>query len=91
MIVVIAYDVADDKRRRKLADTLSQIGWRLQESVFECVVDDMSTERIRQELLTMLDPETDVLHVFRQCHTCHRKRASTNHQSPMHASTHWHA
>jgi CRISPR-associated protein Cas2 len=36
MLVVVAYDIADDKRRHKLATFLEGYGRRVQESVFGC-------------------------------------------------------
>ena len=36
--VVVAYDVADNRRRQKIAKTLEQYGLRCNESVFECLL-----------------------------------------------------
>jgi CRISPR-associated protein Cas2 len=36
MLVLVVYDIADDKRRVKLATFLEGYGRRVQESVFEC-------------------------------------------------------
>ncbi|MGG6269705.1 CRISPR-associated endonuclease Cas2 [Leptolyngbya sp. AN03gr2] len=36
MLLLVVYDVADDKRRTKLAHFLEGYGRRVQESVFEC-------------------------------------------------------
>jgi len=36
MLVLVVYDIADDKRRLKLANFLEGQGRRVQESVFEC-------------------------------------------------------
>lgn len=36
MLVVVVYDIADDKRRDRLATFLEGQGRRVQESVFEC-------------------------------------------------------
>lgn len=44
---VIAFDVADDKRRRRLVNVLESFGVRAQESVFEAWL----TERERNKLL----------------------------------------
>jgi CRISPR-associated protein Cas2 len=38
MLVLVVYDIADDKRRLKLSDFLEGHGRRVQESVFECFV-----------------------------------------------------
>lgn len=36
---VIVYDIADDRLRDRIAALLGRFGWRVQESVFECVLD----------------------------------------------------
>lgn len=38
MLVLVVYDIADDKRRLKLSNFLERYGRRVQESVFECFV-----------------------------------------------------
>ena len=43
-LYVIAYDVPDDKRRKKVADLLEGYGHRVQYSVFEC---QLSTQQYR--------------------------------------------
>jgi CRISPR-associated protein Cas2 len=38
MLAIVVYDIADDRRRTKLATFLEGYGRRVQESVFECFV-----------------------------------------------------
>lgn len=38
MLVLVVYDIADDRRRLKLSKFLEGYGRRVQESVFECFV-----------------------------------------------------
>ena len=38
MLVLVVYDIADDRRRGKLSDFLEGYGRRVQESVFECFI-----------------------------------------------------
>lgn len=44
MLVVVVYDIADDRRRLKLANFLEGYGRRVQYSVFECF---LSLDRMR--------------------------------------------
>ncbi|AVH68247.1 CRISPR-associated endonuclease Cas2 [Nostoc sp. 'Peltigera membranacea cyanobiont' N6] len=39
MLVVVVYDIPDDKRRSKLSNFLEGYGQRIQLSVFECFLD----------------------------------------------------
>ena len=45
MLVVVVYDIPDDKRRTKLSNFLEGYGRRVQFSVFECF---LSLEEMRQ-------------------------------------------
>lgn len=38
MLVIVVYDIPDDKRRKKLANFLEGYGRRVQYSVFECFI-----------------------------------------------------
>jgi CRISPR-associated protein Cas2 len=45
MLVIVVYDIPDDKRRSKLSNFLEGYGHRIQLSVFECF---LSLEEMRQ-------------------------------------------
>jgi CRISPR-associated protein Cas2 len=74
MRYVVAYDIADDHRRHRVAKFLESWGRRVQKSVFEC---ELSPEELR-ELLThlkrLLAPEEDRCHLYRLCGECLSKR-----------------
>jgi CRISPR-associated protein Cas2 len=88
MMVVVAYDIADDRRRNAVASTLTAIGWRVQESVFECVVDEAGTSRLWARLVRLTDPSTDVVNIYRQCRSCHQHRVSSDGVLPHAFGTH---
>ena len=63
--LLVSYDVASDKRRRKLFKLLHRWGAPLQKSVFRCRVHAAGFERMRREAEKLIDFETDsVLYVF---------------------------
>jgi CRISPR-associated protein Cas2 len=69
--LVVCYDSSDDARRSALAKLLLDYGTRIQESVFECVIE----AGLADQLLTRLDStisvtEDDVVHVFELCGRC---------------------
>lgn len=39
MLVLVAYDIPDNRRRTKLSNFLERYGRRVQKSVFECFID----------------------------------------------------
>jgi CRISPR-associated protein Cas2 len=67
---MICYDMADDRRRLKLANYLLGWGDRVLESVFECVWRADQMPRIEQELRALIDPEQDRLWLLPVCQRC---------------------
>jgi len=49
-IYIIAYDIADNKRRLRVAKTLESWGYRIQESVFQLRLDSATLARVRARL-----------------------------------------
>jgi CRISPR-associated protein Cas2 len=70
LTVVITYDVSDDRRRTQISHVLQSLGHRIQRSVFLCCLEDAALLRLRARLERMIDPETDSVHIFRQCRAC---------------------
>jgi CRISPR-associated protein Cas2 len=56
---VVCYDIANDQRRRRVVRELEAFGVRVQESVFECWVDDLQRQRLEQALLRAIHQEDD--------------------------------
>jgi CRISPR-associated protein Cas2 len=50
LFYVVAYDISDDKRRKKVADLLEGYGKRVQYSVFECVLAQSKYDELRLRL-----------------------------------------
>ncbi|MBC2698445.1 MAG: CRISPR-associated endonuclease Cas2, partial [ANME-2 cluster archaeon] len=55
VFVVISYDISDDGMRKKVANILLDHGVRVQYSVFECLVDAKTLDK----LVVMLSPFTE--------------------------------
>lgn len=69
MMVLITYDVntgsaAGRKRLRQIAKQCVNYGQRVQNSVFECVLDATQCKLLQQKLLALMDPETDSLRFY---------------------------
>jgi CRISPR-associated protein Cas2 len=67
MLIVVAYDVADDARRVAIASEMANFGTRVQWSVFECHLDRRRLETLRQRLHRMIDPTTDRVTCYPVC------------------------
>ena len=69
MMVLITYDVntetaAGRKRLRQIAKTCVDYGQRVQNSVFECVVDASQCKQLQARLLELMDERTDSLRFY---------------------------
>lgn len=70
MLVLVTYDMntetaAGRKRLRKVAKACVNHGQRVQNSVFECLLDAAQYAVFKAELGAMIDPETDSLRFYR--------------------------
>ncbi|WP_454929384.1 CRISPR-associated endonuclease Cas2 [Actinomyces sp.] len=64
MIYIIAYDIADNKRRLRVAKTLESWGYRIQESVFQLRLDTATLARVRSSLAALISDAEDVIHIY---------------------------
>jgi CRISPR-associated protein Cas2 len=68
--LVVAYDVADDGRRERVARVLEDYGVRVQYSVFECVLGRAAYRQLRRVLAARIDPAEDAVAFYRLCRGC---------------------
>lgn len=73
MLIAVAYDVRDDKRRTKLADALQNYGKRVQLSVFECLLEEPQVERMRRTVERIVAVGEDSVRIYRLCGVCEPK------------------
>lgn len=69
MLILITYDVntetpAGRKRLRKVAKECVNYGQRVQNSVFECVLDAAQFQTVKHKLELIIDPEKDSLRFY---------------------------
>ena len=70
MFLVIAYDIADDDRRRRVSETLENYGTRVQESVFECHLTPTQRMELQERIEGLIEPEKDNVRYYRVCQDC---------------------
>jgi len=71
MRYVITYDIGDDKVRLRVAQVLQAHGVRVQESVFECLLDPSGLEKLSHRLAGLLEScEGGEVRVYRLCENC---------------------
>lgn len=69
MLVVITYDVntetaAGKRRLRQIAKQCVNYGQRVQNSVFECLLDAAQCRQLQDKLLKLMDPKADSLRFY---------------------------
>lgn len=69
VLILITYDVSvvdseGPKRLRNVAKTCEDYGQRVQNSVFECIVDPAQFVMLRNKLLNIIKPEKDSLRFY---------------------------
>jgi CRISPR-associated protein Cas2 len=69
MLVLVSYDVSTinkrgQRRLRRVAKICESFGLRVQNSVFECIVDPAQWTRLRNLLLKAYSPEEDSLRFY---------------------------
>ena len=66
----MCYDIADDRRRERLSDVLLDFGTRVQESVFQCLIDPSLAEEMLARVKRTVEENTDKVHVLALCDAC---------------------
>lgn len=70
MLYLVCYDIADDRRRERIASALLDYGSRIQESVFAAHLDGELYERMTGRIQKLIDAGADRVHVIRLCAPC---------------------
>ena len=70
MLYAVSYDIADDHRRLKISRALLDFGTRVQESVFECVLEGEMLADLIQRLESTLKSDQDSVRVYPICGNC---------------------
>lgn len=70
LLILVTYDVSTiskggQKRLRQVARVCQNYGQRVQNSVFECIVDATQYRIMKYELKSIIDPERDSLRFYR--------------------------
>lgn len=73
MFWVIAYDIADDKRRGKVVKVLEKYGERVNLSVFECMFTSVQLEKVKKTIAQQIHPVEDSVIYYPLCVECFSK------------------
>jgi len=70
MLRLVAYDIADANRLRKVAKICELYGVRVEKSVFECDLNEEMFENLWLELIDIIDEEEDCVIAYKICKSC---------------------
>ncbi|KPL73723.1 hypothetical protein ADN00_14220 [Ornatilinea apprima] len=70
---VIAYDIADNKRRAKIAREMEALGARVQGSVFEAWLTPAELKKLTTRAAKVLKADEDSLRYYVICEACRAK------------------
>ena len=73
MLYLVAYDITEPKRLRRVARTCEDYGIRIEYSVFECDLSRKKFEEFWKELNSLIDKSEDSLIAYSLCSECERK------------------
>lgn len=78
----MAYDIADDKRRRKVFKYLKKFGLRTQYSFFECLLSDMQLVELAAGLKELIDVKADRVGIMNVCEHCFDRIERMGYEAP---------
>lgn len=70
---VVAYDVSDDGRRRRVVKLLEALGTRVNFSVFECMLTPRQFTQLQTATLQAISPKEDSVIYYPICLDCYSK------------------
>jgi CRISPR-associated protein Cas2 len=82
MLIIVAYDIPNNKRRRKVFRCLKDFGDPRLRSVFECWVTPAALTRLQRELAWLLRFNEDSVRCYFLCEHCEKQVAAHERRPP---------
>ena len=80
-LYVIAYDISNNKKRKKISDLLDMYGERINLSVYECMMTATQKENIIEQFNEIID-KNDIVKIYFICSTCYAKSIHLGNKEP---------
>lgn len=68
--LVVAYDIADNKRRTRICDILLGYGHRVNYSVFECFLEKKEITKLKSKIKRSIKRGEDIILYYNLCKDC---------------------
>ena len=76
MFLIVAYDIASDRRRNRVAHFLKDYGHRVNYSVFECRIQRVQYSKLRSGLKKLIHRKKDSILLYDLCRNCELRKDS---------------
>lgn len=73
MFLLVAYDIANDKRLRRVAVIMEDYGARVQRSVFECRINGERLSALMKKIKGVINRREDRVQIYRLCAACRQR------------------
>lgn len=80
-LYLIAYDISNDKKRKKISDILDGCGERINLSVYECMLTEVQKENIIEQFKEIMD-KNDIVKIYFICSACYAKSIHLGRKEP---------
>ncbi len=70
MFVIICYDISNDRRRYRIEKIIMNVGYRVQESVFEMHISEKLFLELKRSIRKNMDLEQDNVRYYFLCKNC---------------------
>ena len=70
MLVVVSYDITNNKRRSKVCNELKNYGEHVQYSVFDCEISRVQFRKLQSDLYRIIDKRQDSIRYYFLCQKC---------------------
>lgn len=71
--VVVAYDIANDKRRNRVVKILEANGTRINYSVFECFLTESCLAKLQDQIADVIEKQNDTVVYYILCVNCYAR------------------
>lgn len=71
--VVVAYDIADERRRSHVVKILEKVGVRVNYSVFKCLLTDVQFGKLQEDIGSKISIREDRVAYYPVCVNCYTK------------------
>lgn len=70
MLVVVSYDITNNKRRSKVCNELKNYGEHVQYSVIDCEISRVQFRKLQSDLYRIIDKRQDSIRYYFLCQKC---------------------